>query len=235
MNQKVVRLTMVSGNTKTGPIPVSTTIAESCPDVCPLKKNGCYAETGHIAMHWRKVSTTGTTWSEFCDKIEGLREGTFWRHNQSGDLMHNDQVIDADALAMLVRANKGKLGFTYTHHNMQIEENRIAVAKANAYGFTVNLSANNLAHADELLSLGIASVASVVGTDHPKLSFTPAGSKVVVCPATYRDDVTCDTCRLCQRSDRNCVVAFPVHGVAKKRAGIATLNFVSRSVAMGKA
>jgi hypothetical protein len=229
---KVVKLTMVSGNSKTGPIPVSTTYAASCPDVCPLKKGGCYAEIGPLALHWRKVETVGDTWEDFCDKIKGLRNGTFWRHNAAGDLLHDKQVIDKKTLSMLVRANKGKMGFTYTHHDMQIASNRMVVAKANAYGFTVNLSANNLQHADELLAYGIAPVASVVALDHPKLSYTPKGNKVVVCPATYRNDVTCDSCRLCQRADRRCVVAFPVHGVAKKKAQTSTINFVSRSKAI---
>jgi hypothetical protein len=34
-------------------------------------------------------------------------------------------------------------------------DNRIAVTEANAHGFTVNLSANNATHADELAALEI--------------------------------------------------------------------------------
>ena len=234
-SDKVVRLTNISGNSKTGPIPVSTTIEASCPDICPLKKGGCYAEIGPLAWQWRKVATVGMAWRKFCERIAALKTDTFWRHNQAGDLLHNKGVIDKTAISMLTQANKGKLGFTYTHHDMQIAANRIAVAKANAYGFTVNLSANNLTHADELIRLGIAPVAAVVAIDHPRLSTTPRGYKVVVCPATYRNDITCSSCRLCQRTDRRCIVAFPVHGVAKKKAQVSALTFVSRSVAKGEA
>ena len=230
---KVVRLTAISGNSKTGPIPVSTTIEASCPDVCPLKKSGCYAETGPIAWQWKKVPTLGINWQEFCERIAALKTDTFWRHNQAGDLLHNQGVINSEALRMLTQANKGKQGFTYTHHDMHIAANRVAASKANAYGFTVNLSANNIEHADELMLLGIAPVAVVVPLDYPKLSETPKGYKVVVCPATYRDDVTCDSCRLCQRADRHCIVAFPVHGVAKKKAQTSALNFVSRETLRG--
>lgn len=228
-DNKVVRLTAISGNSKTGPIPVSTTIESSCPSICPLRKSGCYADVGPIAWQWSKVATVGNTWSEFCDKIARLRTGTFWRHNQAGDLLHNEQVIDKVALADLVTANKGKRGFTYTHHDVQIASNRTAVAKANAYGFTVNLSANNLVHADELIALGIAPVVSVVAIEHPKLSYTPNGHKVIVCPATYREDVTCQSCELCQKVDRRVIVAFPVHGVTKKKAQVNALNFVSKT------
>jgi hypothetical protein len=48
-------------------------------------------------------------------------------------------------------------------------------------------------------------------------AMTPAGRKVVVCPATQRDDVSCATCALCARQ-RDVIVGFPAHGVAKKKA-----------------
>ena len=51
-----VALTMVSRNVKTGPIPVSTTTAKSCPANCPLVNNGCYGAGGPVAIHWRKVT-----------------------------------------------------------------------------------------------------------------------------------------------------------------------------------
>lgn len=47
---------------------------------------------------------------------------------------------------------------------------------------------------------------------------TPKGRKVVVCPATHRDDVSCKTCGLCAVRDRKVIVGFPAHGVHKSRA-----------------
>lgn len=49
--------TRASGNVKTGPIPVTTTSADSCPPTCSFKGNGCYAESGPLALHWRAVSS----------------------------------------------------------------------------------------------------------------------------------------------------------------------------------
>jgi len=46
---------------------------------------------------------------------------------------------------------------------------------------------------------------------------TPAGRKVVVCPATIRDDVSCASCQLCQRQ-RDFIIGFPAHGTSKKKA-----------------
>ena len=42
----------ISQNTKTGPIPVSIIERASCWLGCALYENGCYAETGALAMHW---------------------------------------------------------------------------------------------------------------------------------------------------------------------------------------
>ena len=47
-------LTPVSGNVKTGPIPVSTTTRESCSPICPFFSNGCYAESGPLRLPWTR-------------------------------------------------------------------------------------------------------------------------------------------------------------------------------------
>jgi hypothetical protein len=91
------------------------------------------------------------------------------------------------------------------------------VAYANAAGFTVNLSANNLAHADDLADLGIAPVVTVLPADATDNTVTPKGRKVVICPATIRDDVSCATCGLCARL-RDAIVGFPAHGASKRKA-----------------
>lgn len=219
-----VHLTLKSANRKVGPIPVSTTSAASCPDACPLKAAGCYAKGGPLAMHWRKVTdgAAGTDWGTFVGAIAALPAGTFWRHNQAGDLPGHGDRIDATALHMLVEANAGKRGFTYTHKPMDNANplNRYAVAQANANGFTVNLSADTLADADRLAALNIGPVVVIQdateGERHDTV--TAGGRKVVTCPATYRDDVTCASCQLCQRRDRKVIVGFPAHGVQKKKA-----------------
>lgn len=214
-----VHLTPKSKNAKTGPIPVSTTERRSCPDACPFKGNGCYAESGPLLLHWRKVSEgeRGMSWAKFCDKIEALPADQLWRHNQAGDLPHSAGDIDMLALGRLVTANRGKRGFTYTHHVMNATNVR-AVKFANELGFTINLSANNLKHADELLAKKCGPVVTVVPSGVRENTVTPNGAKVVICPATVRDDVSCASCQLCQRANRDCVVAFPAHGTQQKKA-----------------
>ena len=214
-----VSLTLKSRNAKTGPIPVSTSSNDTCPAVCPLKDQGCYAKYGPLGMYWAKVNggTAGATWGEFVAQIAELPDGALWRHNQAGDLPGTSNAIDAPALAKLVKANSGKRGFTYTHKPMTAANAR-AVRKANAAGFTINLSGNNLAHADALADTGAGPVVVVLPADQKTNTTTPAGRKVIVCPATIRDDVSCATCQLCQRRDRTIIVGFPAHGAAKRMA-----------------
>jgi hypothetical protein len=229
MQNLFVSLTMPRGkkhNQKTGPIPVSTTTALTCPATCPFNnKNGCYANAGPLAIHWKKVTSgeRGTNWEEFCLKIKALPTGQLYRHNQAGDLPANEKGHLIEHLVDdLVAANRGRKGFTFTHHIPTRGVNRSIISHANRNGFTINLSANNLEHADKLKQLGIAPVAvvlpSTVDGNETKTIETPAGNKVVVCPATYRNDVTCATCALCQKAKRSVIVGFPAHGTSKAKA-----------------
>lgn len=227
-----IALTYGSDNAKTGPIPTSVSSRDTCPDVCPLKAGGCYASLGHLLWHWRQVTTgaRGTSYEEFLRGVEEMPRGQLWRHNVAGDLFARaDYRIDQEALQALVKANGGKRGFTYTHHDMAVEENRQAVAAANQAGFTINLSANNLAHADWLADFAIGPVVSVLPVLSPKVQFTPKGRKVLTCPATWQKGMTCAKCGICQSADpRRAIIGFPAHG-PKRLAEAATINFTHRS------
>jgi len=205
-----VHLTLKSANVKTGPIPVSTTEKDSCPVDCSLRSE-CYASSGPLALHWAAVSngSRGTDWNTFCDTISSLPEGQLWRHNQAGDLPQSNGSVDAVKLGQLVAANQGKRGFTYSHHRDSDSINWIR--HSNAWGFTVNLSANNLADADTLSDMDAGPVVVVLPSTQTENTETPKGRKVVVCPATQRDNVSCATCQLCQRQ-RSTIVGFPAHG-----------------------
>lgn len=214
-------LTKVSGNAKTGPMPVSTTSRTTCPDACAFKAKGCYASYGPAGLHWRKVTNgeRGTNWDEFCGEVARLPRGILWRHNQAGDLPGDGISIDDAALNQLVNAQRGKKGFTYTHY-VPDAGNAAAIASANKQGFTVNLSGNNVAHADELAELEIAPVVTVLPRDAENVSYTPAGRKVVACPAEKSDKVSCYTCGLCQDAKRDYIIGFRAHGTAAKTVEI---------------
>lgn len=211
-------LTRVSGNAKTGPMPVSTSHKGTCPDACPLKAKGCYASYGPAAIHWNKLTKgeRGTSWEQFISEVRAIPKGSLWRHNQAGDLPGDGQMIDGDMLIDLVKANKGKRGFTYTHYSPTIGANGLLVHAANKEGFTINLSGNNVAHADQLADLNIGPVVAILPMEAQNVSFTPKGRKVVACPAEKSDKVSCYTCGLCQIADREYIIGFRAHGTAKK-------------------
>ena len=217
-----VAFTRVSRNKKTGPIPVSTSEARTCPPSCGLFKV-CYAKAGPLALFWAKVSEgrAGLDWGDFLAQLRALPKGQLWRMNQSGDLPGIGDQIDAEALAQLVKANRGRRGFTYTHKPVEGLEgaaNREAVRLANLEGFTVNLSADNLAEADSLAALRVAPVAVVLPSDQLTATATPEGRKVAICPAAISEAVTCATCGLCALRDRKAIIGFPAHGASKRKA-----------------
>jgi hypothetical protein len=240
-----VQFIAVSQNAKTGPIPASIIERASCWPGCVLYENGCYAESGVLAMHWDRVSRgfAGGSWSEFCAKVAALRPGRIWRHAQAGDLPGFGPQIDGTLLEELVAANTGKNVIAFTHKPLLGDDaisdaNRRLIAAAIMAGFTINLSANNPAHADRLAELGIAPVVTVLARAYAPRAVrhrfkrrrdewaettgewrdrtahlprhTPAGRRIAVCPATYFD-ATCKTCGACGRA-RDAVIGFPAHG-----------------------
>ncbi len=214
------QLTIKSSNRKVGKIPVSTSSADTCPDDCPFKGNGCYAYGYPLKGHWDKVTDRqrGDTFQVFLGKISALPKGQLWRHNQAGDLPGSNGKLDADACVDLCLANAGKRGWTYTHYNVLDSDYNANVVKHMVMnGFVVNLSGNSLDHADKLADLDIAPVTTVLPSDQMTNTVTPAGRKVVVCPAVTRDDVSCEDCQLCARL-RDVIVGFPAHGNGKKKA-----------------
>lgn len=218
--------TSISGNQKTGPIPTVIVSRDSCPPSCELYNNGCYARGGMVRMHWDRVNNLGQNFSTLLKQIKAIKPGQLWRYGVAGDLPGNKEHININMLKNLVQANKGKRGFAYTHKNPLVRENNMAILYANDNGFTVNLSSNNAAQADEYLKLNIAPVVTVIQSDMPKEwrnCRTPEGNLVVRCLAEYNNNVTCHNCggekgALCSRTDRNFVVGFTAHGAAKRKA-----------------
>ena len=218
----ITYLNVKSQNRKTGQIPVSTTSEKNCPNSCPFKDSGCYAKGFPLKGRWQEVTEglRGDKYSTFIHKIHALPENQLWRHNQAGDLIGDRKTINWGALKSLIAANVGKRGFTYTHYDvLRSKRNRASVAKANAQGFTVNLSANNLAHADDLTDADCGPVVVVMPKSFSGATKTPKGRKVIQCPATATDR-TCEDCGLCQKQKSRAIIGFPAHGSAYKQAEV---------------
>ena len=219
-----VKLTARSSNRKTGPIATTMTSRDSCPSTCPFNKGGgCYAAGGPTAIHWRKLDRreTGTPIGDFGHQLADakLAPGSLLRWNVAGDLPHHDGTINLPVLQQLVGTMVwgAKLRpFTYTHH-VQSADNLDAVKWCNGSGFTVNLSCDSEAQASRRHREGFAAVCVVPSDDARRSWFDEHGTRFQTCPAQLKDGITCQTCQLCTKAERACVVAFRSHGASRKR------------------
>lgn len=246
-----VHTTLKSNNLKTGEMPVTTSEASTCPVVCPFNhanEGGCYADAGPLKLHWDKVSRheRGEDWLSFIKTVESFAPDTKWRHNQAGDLPGNSYTLDARKCEELARANGNRSGFTYTHYDVLTSERNHEVVRGvnTSSNFTINLSANNMAHADELVATDAGPVCTVLPIEYERRHArngewtetlsdyrqrtanlqTPAGNDVKICPATYMDSVTCKSCMLCAKKNRKVAVGFPAHGTSARKANAVAAN-----------
>ncbi len=240
-------LTVKSKNRKVGKIAVSTSPMSTCPSSCQFKNNGCYALSGPLRCWWNRCSANTndmvTEWENFLFRVVSLPEGTVFRHNQAGDLsghVEHDGQIDGFRLNQLVTNCKLKnlSGYTYTHYPVLAEDvpaatktyslsytafmNRGVIEKANCKNFVINLSANGPAHVDDLIDSGIKApictlLHSTVANRKEHSVKTPRGRKIVLCPAMWNKEMTCDKCRACMNPDRKAVIGFISHGHGIKK------------------
>lgn len=217
----------IGGNAKTGLL-TSTSSSDTCPDTCPLKGKGCYARFGNLARVWKNVSngTWETSLDDFLNRIRMLQSKMLWRFNQAGDLPGINLEIDNSILSQIVKANKGKRGFTYTHKPLT-ETNLAIIRSANENGFTINISKETLSEVDTIKEMGLP-VVVVLPNNTPidgliKTINTPKGNKVLICPQQINPEkVTCANCGLCANAKRSYAIGFVAHGNARKMANECT-------------
>lgn len=141
---------------------------------------------------------------------------------QAGDMPGVNNRINLKKIKRLVAACQGLQTFGYTHKLPSIGNNTKAIKYCNDNGVTINLSADNLSHADELANLNIGPVVVVLPEDSPKKDiYTPEGRRVIVCPAEH-GKISCNTCggskgALCYRADREYIIGFVAHGIGAKK------------------
>jgi hypothetical protein len=216
-------LSPVSGNAKTGPIAVSTSSRATCSPTCPFLGNGCYAETGPLLLHWRKVTEgiRGVSFPDFLGKLRSLEAGRLFRHNQAGDLPHTSGRISRTFIRKMVQSVAHLKAFTYTHHSLKLGENLQLLRYANRNGFTVNISTESESAADDAIASGLPAVMVADSAESRTTWHTKGGNVVLVCPAQRSDTKTCADCKLCHHRGRRVVIAFLAHGTGKRKANAA--------------
>jgi hypothetical protein len=215
----VYHLVRVSHNRKTGPIAVTSSSRNSCPD-CPLKRNGCYAESQPLVFHWNALSRgeRGTGLEQHCRELRALPRRSMVRFLAAGDWPGNGTDLDGARIRKIASSSRHLVGFGYTHYRGHRNVDKVARVNGR-FPLTINLSANNPRDLDRFP----AQVPAVSMIPEPvKVSYTPRGKRIVRCPAEYRDQVTCSNCGdgrpLCARKDRNYAIGFYPHGNAARKA-----------------
>jgi len=216
-------LSKVSGNVKTGPIAVSTSARATCSPSCPFFENGCYAESGPLLLHWRKVSEglRGVKFSDFLAQLKGLESGRLFRHNQAGDLPHTAGRISRTFIKRMVQSVSHLKAFTYTHHSLKLGENLQLLRYANRNGFTINVSTESESAADDAIAAGLPAVMVADSSESRTTWHTKGGNIALVCPAQRSDTKTCADCKLCHHRGRRVIIAFLAHGTGKRKANAA--------------
>ena len=213
-----VRVIQTSLNRKIGNISAIYSENITCPSTCPLKDSGCYARFGMAGLHWRNLPDS---WAVGMEKVRALPNKSTIRYGVAGDMPGVSDKIDDKKLSELLESVGDNTLYAYTHKpvlNHKFAKSNAALIKAanSKDNVTINLSADSLAEADEMMDLQIAPVVVVIPEKSPNTLFTPKGRKVIACPQQNNDKITCASCRLCMKK-RSVIIGFKAHGTGKKK------------------
>jgi len=222
---KPATLVRDSKNTKIGRAAATyASIASTCPPTCPLKGEGCYAQTGHVGFTVRRLDNDGA-----CAEDAALYEASLiargpgaggrglpLRLHVSGDAR---LPVAAELLGRAARAWRAKGGgpvWTYTHAWRDVPRA--------AWGSSVGVLASVESTVDGRAAQARGYVPAVVVDKHPPTgrAYDKDGVKWIPCPNQTRSDVTCTSCRLCFDTEKLAAmgagIAFAAHGAGTKRA-----------------
>lgn len=204
-----------SKNKKLGGIPATIFPRKFCSNVtCAFRGNGCYAENFPMSRLWNKISdgTWGDDFDTFLAKLRTIPYGQLWRHAQAGE-------APIEAFLPVARAARRARGFGYTHHQCTPESTKLLKDCA-ALNLRINYSCDTLEEADRVVAAGMPAV-TVLESSEGRVAFdSPAGNRVVVCPNSRNERVTCATCQLCYERKAGIVIGFPAHGTKVKAADL---------------
>jgi hypothetical protein len=208
----------MSNNGKTGFVAATYTSQDTCPDSCALKKNGCYAEKGRVAMTTKRLNNAGEMNPEQISmqeaslirraaiKVGQQREkqkktgrvakshmvGRLLRLHVVGDFPTQKALDSIDESCGLWKENGGGQPWSYTHNwkDLQPTENISLLA-----------SVDNLAEGVDALAKGFAP-AGVVDTFETEKAHKIQGVRWIPCPEQTGKAADCVACGLCLNAER---------------------------------
>lgn len=217
-----VHVVAKSGNRKTGRIPVTYRPATTCPGDCPFlpggTTGGCYG-TGRLFASARRYSTSVSveeaTWKVRLGMEPGAR---LLRDRVVGDVVTPEGTLDRGYIAGIaqVALDNALTAFGYTHAWRRFTLSDLAWLRKS--GYVMNCSTETPGAAATALLTRLPVV--IVNDDVDEGSMI-GDKRVITCPAEVRDDVTCASCGLCAKSDRQVIIRFTTHGTAVAKARLA--------------
>lgn len=210
------------GDAKTNAPGTYRPVGATCPATCAYLGNGCYAESGNVAMHQRRASadTTPALRAAAVAFVWAVRTGRLARLHVSGDFERAGKLDVAyvrglcqladKVNALAGRARGETIAWSYTHIPVRRSARMVRVLAA--HGISVRFSD----HAGPRGAV-VAPFTSLpaLRAKHPTVRFAK-------CPAQLRD-TTCRDCTLCwTRPDLTMV--FDPHGRGKRKATAAGLR-----------
>lgn len=204
-----------SVNIKVGPSSATWVSQHSCPNTCPLKGKGCYAESGRAAFVTRRLNaSTESDQIEIAQAeaagIRSLSGRNPLRLHVVGDCATDEAAKIVSAAAIEHTAKYGQPAWTYTHaHNVSRE----------SWG-TVSVLRSCETHEQVVKAMEEGFAAAVIveefESDKP---YAVGDTTYFPCPEQTGTKPNCITCGLCMKDSKlrrgRTVIAFKAHGTRR--------------------
>lgn len=211
---------------------VVTFSRDTCPDSCPLRGAGCYAEAGPLRLHWDRVSRGAakadkwTRWAgeglmTLCRALEiaPFRYGDTLRLGDAGDPI-GSELHQRFVKTLRDLKGRGVRIILYSHADFKAPILARAASALAAEGIALNESRHGTEGLPSPLERpSVTTVARDVwatGSEIRRLSDDERPVSIRRCPAEYAD-TACTRCGWCADATRRFVVGFTAHGTQKRK------------------
>ena len=210
-----------SNNAKTGNVACTyVSIESSCPTSCPLKDEGCYAQSTMVAFSVKRTNAAGRTAMQAArDEAHLIRtakvpRGRPMRLHVSGDCASEPAAREVGLAVETWHERGGGPVWSYTHAWRDVR-------RRFWFGVSVLASCDHPKQGRAALRRGYAPATIVASHPADGKAYVAHGVRWIPCPEQTRG-IQCVECRLCWDADglrqRKSGIAFAVHGGTKKRA-----------------
>lgn len=206
---------------KLGDVSATYAAAQSCPDTCALKKNGCYAEYDQTSIHWGRLNRASAGMTPVmvadaeADAIRGLSGSRPLRLHVAGDCSGMTEADIVSRAALDYSWLGGQPVWTYTHAWRDVPRQ---------YWRKVSVLASCETPDDVRAAWRSRYAAAIVVPQFRtyRAHEIAPGVKMIPCPAMTMPGVTCSKCRLCFDDKRlhayRLAIGFETHGTGKGKA-----------------